>query len=513
MIKKLCIIFTALVLGIVMVFGVAGCNVGSSEFQKKIDDLQSQVAEMEDKLGERDATIEDLKEQIKKQEEEIEQLEKELEEEKMNGKEPVGAFYTVKEAYENGWLTQEDLLSIAYYHNGGRAYNEEIMSETYQPAPKMPEVLSEETELKIKITATKECREKENIKYAEVDGFTITQYYGTYGNCVAVMMIDNYSDFMTVELTDTVAGVNFYYPYVNLIKIWRGIKQADENESVGAFYTLQEAYENGWLTQDDIMSIAYYHNGGRKGNETVMDEDYTPQPKTPEALDDETDLAIKLDFWITNYREYNPHNITLDQIDYAYYGSYGKCIVVKIAHFPYPAGDVYGEVYYGDVKIIYTNSLMLSVWIPTEDDSLQSEEKESTGSFYTLQEAYDNGWLTQDDIMSIAYYHNGGRAYNEEIMSETYQPAPKMPEVLSEETELKIKITVAEGYRQKYKEKDATPEEITIKEYYGTYGDCVAIMAYDIHTDTTGAERMDSPAGVNIYYNNGRTIQIWRETK
>lgn len=34
------------------------------------------------------------------------------------------------------------------------------------------------------------------------------------------------------------------------------------------------------------------------------------------------------------------------------------------------------------------------------------KEKLPTGSFYTLQEAYEKGWLTKEDLMNIAYYHN-----------------------------------------------------------------------------------------------------------
>ena len=365
--KKLCIIFTSLLLGIVMAFGAVGCNADSSEFQKKIDDLQSQIEELEDKLGERDATIEELNEQIKKQEEEIEQLEKELEEEIRNGKEPVGAFYTVKEASENGWLMQDDIMSIAYYHNGGRVYNEEIMSESYEPTPKTPSVLSITTELKIKITATEIFNEEHNRNYAEADGFTITEYCGTYGDCVAVMMEDKYSGTTGAVWTDTITGINIFYNSGREIKIWRGIKQADKEESVGVLYTLQEAYENGWLTQEDLLSIAYYHNGGR--------------------------------------------------------------------------------------------------------------------------------------------------AYNEEIMSENYQPAPKMPEVLSEETELKIKITAAKEYREKENMKYAEADGFTITQYCGTYGDCVAVMLKDKYTGAFQAVRTETIAGVNFRYPNSRTLTIWRETK
>ena len=62
---------------------------------------------------------------------------------------------------------------------------------------------------------------------------------------------------------------------------------------------------------------------------------------------------------------------------------------------------------------------------------------EASGDFYSLQEAYEAGYLTKEEIMSIAYYHNGSRVYNEEIMSEEYTPIPKTPQELSEETSKK----------------------------------------------------------------------------
>ena len=133
------------------------------------------------------------------------------------------------------------------------------------------------------------------------------------------------------------------------------------------------------------------------------------------------------------------------------------------------------------------------------------------GKFYTLQEAYDNGWLTQADLMSIAYYHNGGRAHNEEIMSEDYAPAPKSPEVLSKWTESRIKRAAAKEYRgREYKIKDAKARGFTITAYYGTYGDCVAIMMKDKYTGEPAVVWTDVVAGVNIYYGSGRTIKVWR---
>lgn len=64
----------ALFLAIVMVFGVAGCNVGAqNDLQSKIDELQSQIedlndriSEMEDQISERDEKIEQLEELLAK---------------------------------------------------------------------------------------------------------------------------------------------------------------------------------------------------------------------------------------------------------------------------------------------------------------------------------------------------------------------------------------------------------------------------------------------------------------
>lgn len=220
--KKTKIILIALFLVTVMAFAVAGCNAGTqNDLQSAIDDLQSQVeemenriAEMEDQIGERDATIENLNEQIKKRDEKIEQLEEFAE--KFTGK-----VYSLQEAYNNGWLTLGDIMSIAYYHNGGRSGNEEIMDEYYEPSPKTPEVLSSETELKIKSAAAKEYREKYNIENAEADGFTITEYYGTYSGCIAVRTDDIYSGYAAVVWTETVAGIKITYYSGYPIKIWR----------------------------------------------------------------------------------------------------------------------------------------------------------------------------------------------------------------------------------------------------------------------------------------------------
>ena len=38
--------------------------------------------------------------------------------------------------------------------------------------------------------------------------------------------------------------------------------EADEDEVYGELYTLQEAYDNGYISRQDLLSIAYYNNSG-----------------------------------------------------------------------------------------------------------------------------------------------------------------------------------------------------------------------------------------------------------
>lgn len=147
---------------------------------------------------------------------------------------PTGSFYTLQEAYEKGWLTKEDLMNIAYYHNGGCKYNEGIMSKIYEPVPKIPAKLSEDTERKIKSTAAKEYREVYHITDAVEDGFTIVSYYGTYNTCVAVMLRNAYSGEAGSIWTDLIAGVNFYYSGGKTIKIWRDAECSDIAYAAGS---------------------------------------------------------------------------------------------------------------------------------------------------------------------------------------------------------------------------------------------------------------------------------------
>ena len=92
------------------------------------------------------------------------------------------------------------------------------------------------------------------------------------------------------------------------------------------------------------------------------------------------------------------------------------------------------------------------------------------GSFYTLNEAYDNGWLTTEDLKSTAFYYRGDADTG-------FVAKPKNPETLSAETESAIKQAYLEVLKERKPE--ATIDNVWIAEYYGTYGDVVVVKVWD----------------------------------
>ncbi len=133
----------------------------------------------------------------------------------------------------------------------------------------------------------------------------------------------------------------------------------------------------------------------------------------------------------------------------------------------------------------------------------------ATGTFYSLKGAYEEGLLSRDDLMSIAYHHNGGRRYNESVMDEDYAPKPKDPQELSDETSSRIRNTAAYNYRKEYEGK-VVADDFKIIQYCGTYNDCVAIMMTDEYFSYTEALEWDVIADIVFFYNNGNKITIWR---
>jgi len=118
-----------------------------------------------------------------------------------------------------------------------------------------PVPLSAEMEMKIKQDYL-DFRTKVYHPDATVDDVTIDTYYGTYGSCVAVMMTDAFSDYtdaIPIETYETIGGIWIIYNSSNEILIWED----------GSFHRLQEAFDSGLLTRDNLREIEFNNPAAR----------------------------------------------------------------------------------------------------------------------------------------------------------------------------------------------------------------------------------------------------------
>jgi len=138
-------------------------------------------------------------------------------------------------------------------------------------------------------------------------------------------------------------------------------------QKTGEFYSLREAYDNGFITLDDLKNIAHYHNTSLKwfNSEDVADysnyKDFTPYDIG--EIDDETSLAIRTDYFNGGDASYVDEGCTVDNVWVdGYCGTYNGCIAVMMdaAYFGY--ATVVGEDVIEDVLLYYSDSNRVTVW-------------------------------------------------------------------------------------------------------------------------------------------------------
>ena len=87
---------------------------------------------------------------------------------------------------------------------------------------------------------------KEDYRDGGAEGVYITEYYGVYnGNCVPLVINNGFA--LAVLVEQTIAGETFVFADTSkVIDVWVD----------GEFFTLEEAYEKGYLTAEQIADIA-----------------------------------------------------------------------------------------------------------------------------------------------------------------------------------------------------------------------------------------------------------------
>jgi len=200
---------------------------------------------------------------------------------------------------------------------------------------------------------------------------TVGGYYGTFNGAVVVMM-DGFC-YDQVCLDAVVADSVIHYGDSNTIQVWKN----------GVFYELNEAYERGLLTKNDVKMIAVWHNH----NTFLTKEDIRRATALLTSPDAVTRREIEDAFARQN------RSVQWPSADTNWYGT--RC---------------YGQ--FGSVTVLFEAGML--AWIETKTIAGVEFTYSSSfglwgyynGSLYTLQEAYDNGYITKEQVAEAAANHS-----------------------------------------------------------------------------------------------------------
>ncbi len=272
----------------------------------------------------------------------------------------------------------------------------------FVPAPLEPAELTQEQWEKMR-TSTQTIIKNDGTKISRTQGllgFEFVDYFGTYNGYIA-LRLHNYNLPMTEN--ETVAGYTLYYAGVTddlygRVLLWK------EN----VFYHLKYAYEQNWLTEGDIKTIAYYNNKGRMvpaepittpKDAIPLPEDFVPAPIEPTELSEELWTKIMQTDECVAYGERFrfPALKHMNSTFIRYYGTYQGYIAIYAISETLYGGPSRG---YNIAGVRFDNSVAWGFWMYRtvllwKDDL-----------FYQLEDAYQLGLITVENIQNIAYYAN-----------------------------------------------------------------------------------------------------------
>ncbi len=121
------------------------------------------------------------------------------------------------------------------------------------------------------------------------------------------------------------------------------------------------------------------------------------------------------------------------------------------------------------VAVLLAMSICLCACNDSDNEDVYSNPRQ-LGDFHTLEEAYEQGIISHDDLLNIAYYnHQRYDFFDFPDDDPNFVGAPKDPEVLSEETKAAICETYALYMKTEENRINIPKGHITVVEYYGTY--------------------------------------------
>ena len=125
------------------------------------------------------------------------------------------------------------------------------------------------------------------------------------------------------------------------------------------------------------------------------------------------------------------------------------------------------------------------------EESQYEPEGENLGTFYTLQESYDNGFLTKEDLQVIAA-----------------TPRLELADITIKQAIIKDYLKMFLEHTQLYH--DATVEDIYIYKYFGDYNGAIVIQITEVFVEYPAVMMEYTVEDIVIEYS-GPEILVWKE--
>lgn len=214
-----------------------------------------------------------------------------------------------------------------------------------------------------------------NVHASDVSCKSYGEFDGTYVLIISVKDMD-----ATTALNDvTVDGVDFHFHIGITFDVYRK----------GAFYTLQEAFDSGLLTHEDLLTVRRNH---RAEYEYLYEEFDKPdiKDKTTIFLDEAIEREI-IAAVIAAHSDYK-YPLHEEYFSLRCFGAFDGVYVlfVDCTQWGYTA-DV-TQIIVDGVEFVYGSGQRLEVY--------------KDGEFYSLTEAFENGILSHDDLLTVQSNYN-----------------------------------------------------------------------------------------------------------
>jgi hypothetical protein len=197
----------------------------------------------------------------------------------------------------------------------------------------------------------------------------ITQYYGSYNGCAVVEIMLGDKDAMHLYM---VAGYGFSFGSVPDVNMIGGYKD-------GVYTELSHAYIAGWLTKEDIYDV-WYNRDMKWNEENPAYLEYLPPPAGRDFT--ETLELAAIEHILRDYYEYRfPGRTHMQQ----YIGNYSECEIVRITKYRVTEREDQTEIAGYSIGAMYLDDLY----------AYKGSE------FLLIAEAYEAGWLTEEDVADI----------------------------------------------------------------------------------------------------------------